>query len=130
MANKSTAAFAIGFVLIGGACFALGVREGSRAGFHDTAIKIDSVQAMLVFNHLEDERHWEYLLTSGCFPQATKAIDVAKDKDEELLAGFTKKYPDKEIVKYIRDRSPALIAELTTFKSRYGNSWTEEACGH
>ena len=107
----------------------LGVREGQRAEFTDAAVKIDSVQAMLAFNRLEDERYWKNLLEKKCFAQAARALDVARDKDTELLAEFLRGKLDRGIVKYINDRDPALIGELRTFKSRYGNSWTEEDCG-
>jgi hypothetical protein len=83
---------------------------------------------MLAFNRLQDERRWKSLPRNGCLRQATKSIDVAQDKDAELLAHFLRGNLDKGIVKYINDRDPALIGELKTFKSKYGSSWSEENC--
>ena len=62
------------------------------------------------------------------FRKLQKRLTWRRTKDTELLAGFMRGKLDKGIVEYI-DRNPALLAELKTFKSKYGNSWTEEACG-
>ncbi|MGH6889657.1 MAG: hypothetical protein ACREHF_10745 [Rhizomicrobium sp.] len=130
MTGRSIIAFAIGCVLAGAACFVLGVRETRKSDFTDLNILNDSTQAMLAFNRVQDERHWEHLLKNNCIRQAAKAIDVAQDKDAELLARLLRGQIDKDVLIYIQKRDPAVIGELKTFKSKYGNSWYEEECGH
>ena len=132
--NSRTIKWILGCLLIGVASFFVGDSFGQRAMLRafspEYARQYNGVQAVLAFNRLGDERHWEYLLENGCIAQAKKAIDVAQDKDTELLAEFYRGSLDQSTLKYIRDRDPTLESRLKTFKSKYGNSWTEDACKH
>jgi hypothetical protein len=108
--------------------FAIGDSVGQRAMLKGMNVQLDSTQASLAFNRLLDERHWNDLLAKGCVAQAKQALDVAIDKDTELLAGFFKDGLDVAAMKYISDRDPALVEQLKTFKSKYGQSWSEDEC--
>lgn len=102
---------------------------GQRSMLGAMSLQLTSVQADLAFNRLIDERHWKTLLANGCEAQATKAIDVSEDQDMELLAEFfLKGKVDAAAIKYVTDRDPTLIAQLKSFKSKYGQGWSEEEC--
>jgi hypothetical protein len=125
---KSTAPWILAFILIGALSFGLGVVEGRRAGLSVVRVNVDSVQAMLAFNRLSDERHWEDLLANGCVDQAKKALDVAQDQDTKLLSEFMDGKIDQSTIKYINDRDGKLLGQLKYFRSKYGNSWDEDPC--
>jgi hypothetical protein len=110
------------------AAFAIGKSLGQRSMLAAMNVQLDSVQATLAFNRLLDERQLKSLLARGCIEQVAKAIDVAEDKDMELLAGFFNGKIDASAKKYVLDRDPNLVNELKTFKSKYGRSWSEMEC--
>jgi putative effector of murein hydrolase len=108
--------------------FAIGESMGQRSMLAGINAQLDSVQASLIFNRLLDARKLKSLLAKGCIEQAAQAVDVAEDKDMELLAGFVNGKLDASTTKYISDRNPNLLDELKTFKSKYGRSWSETEC--
>lgn len=110
------------------AAFAIGDSIGQRSMLSATSMQLDNIQTTLAFNRLIDERQLKSLMARGCIEQAAKAIDVAEDKDMELLAGFVNGKISPWAIKYISDRDPTLVNELKTFKSKYGRSWSEMEC--
>jgi hypothetical protein len=91
--------------------------------------ELDSVQASLAFNRILDERRWLEMLAKGCTTPVAKALDVALDKEMELLAGYVANARlDADAIRYISERDPTLLAEVKSFKSKYGRSWSEESC--
>lgn len=108
--------------------FLLGSSTGQRAMLRIFSVRYDGIQAMLAFNRLDDERHWEALLKNGCTAQAMKSLAIAQDQDLELLAGFYKGQLDQDTLNYIQARDPTLLPRLKTFHSKYGNEWTEGPC--
>ena len=118
----------IGCVVTAAIAFAIGDSVGQRTMLKGINVQLDSVQASLALNRLLDERHWKELLAKGCDAQAARALDVAEDKDMELLAGFLKGKLDADTIKYVSDRDPGLVEQLKTFHSKYGRSWSEGEC--
>jgi hypothetical protein len=118
----------VGCVVAAAIAFVVGDSVGQRTMLKGMRVQLDGTQASLAFNRLLDERHWKELLEKGCVAQAAKALDVAEDKDMELLAGFIRGKLDDAAIKYISDRDPGLIEQLKLFKSKYGSTWSEEAC--
>jgi hypothetical protein len=125
---RSAAPWILALILIGALSFGLGFLDGRRAGFSAVGVNVDSVQAMLAFNRLLDERHWGSLLANGCVSQAKKALDVAQDQDTELLSELVQRKVDQRTLKYIGDRDSSLLAQLKYFRSKYGSSWDEAPC--
>ena len=101
---------------------------GQRSMLKGMSVQLDSVQTKLAFNRLLDERHWKDLLAKGCATQAAKALDVAEDKDMELLAEFFNGKLDASAIKYVTDRDTTLAEQLKSYKSKYGRSWSEAEC--
>jgi len=108
--------------------FSVGERLEQRRMLARDNQALAGVQADLAFNRLLDERHWAELVKKGCTDQIAKSLDVAQDKDKELIAGYINEGLDASAIHYIAIRDPNLIEELKSFKSEYGSSWSEEAC--
>ena len=81
--------------------FAIGESMGQRSMLKGMSVQLDSVQTKLAFNRLLDERHWKDVLAKGCATQAAKALDVAEDKDMELLAEFFNGKLDASAIKCV-----------------------------
>src|SRR5579872_3245663 len=103
LANSRVIKWILGCVLVAVISFLIGSSLGQRAMLGRLNQQLDSVQASLAFNRLLDERHWGDLLSKGCVAQVEKAVDVAADKDMELLAGFIDGKVDAATIKYISD---------------------------
>lgn len=99
--------------------------NNQMAGF---GVELDKTQAMLAFNHMGRYRELESDLARGCYSEALEKAKVSKDQELSLLAAFFKEHPDTSINQYVSDRDPALVEQLKTFKSSYGNSWKEPQC--
>ena len=109
--------------------FLVGDSVGQRSMLSVMRTQLDSIQGVMAFNRLLDERKLQMLLARGCVTQSSYVVDVAQDKDMELLSGFFMHGQlDAPAIKYIADRDPKLLGELKTFKSKYGNSWAEPEC--
>jgi len=126
--NKSVVKWLTACVVLIAVAFAVGESMGQRKMLAAMNVQLDSAQASLAFNRLVDERAWKSLLSRGCITQATKALDIAEDKDMELLAGLFNGKVDAAAIKYVADRDPLLVGQLKTFKSKYGSSWSEDEC--
>ena len=92
-------------------------------------VELDKTQAMLAFNHMARYRELESDLTKGCYSEALEKAKISKDQELSLLASLFKEHPDTSFSQYVSDRDPALVEQLKTFKSAYGNSWKEPQCG-
>jgi len=108
--------------------FVVGESMGQRKMLSVMSVQLASVQTSLAFNRLANEREWTTLLARGCNAQAAKALDIAEDKDMELLAGLFNEKPDAAAIKYVSDRDPLLIGQLKAFKSKYGSRWSVDEC--
>ena len=108
--------------------FVVGESMGQRKMLSVMSVQLASVQTSLAFNRLANEREWTTLLARGCNAQAAKALDIAEDKDMELLAGLFNEKPDAAAIKYVSDRDPLLLGQLKAFKSKYGSSWSVDEC--
>ena len=126
--NGKTVWWIIGCCLAAVISFAVGVRVGQRSMLKGLNVQLDSVQAELAFNRLHDERHWKELLSKGCIAQAVRSLDGIEDEDLGLLAGFVHGRIDKDALEYISNGNPGFIKQLNTFKSKYGNEWSEGKC--
>lgn len=114
----------ISLVLVAGlaANFAL---KGQWKAF---GFELDKTQAELSFNHMVRYRELESDLSKGCYSIALEKAKISKDRELVLLASFLKDHPNTSLSQYISDRDPALIEQLRTFKSAYGNTWKEQQC--
>jgi hypothetical protein len=122
-------AVAAGIVVV--AAFLVGESLGQRSMLAVASVELDSIQATLAFNRLLGERRVASLLAKGCVVQAANVIDIARDKDMELLSNYLSEGRlDRSAIKYISDRDPGVLGELTTFKSKYGRAWTEMECNN
>jgi hypothetical protein len=115
-------------LLIAYLSFGLGLRAGQRVDEQDTKVAKNSVQALLAFNRVQDVRRWEGLLTRGCTRQAIRALDIAQDKETELVAEFFRGKIEPSVAKYIKNRDSGFLEKLKSFKSKYGDRWYEEEC--
>ena len=117
------------YVMVIVVVFLIGSSVGQRSMIKMMSVELNSVQGMLAFNRLLDERKQQLLLNRGCITQASYAVDIAQDKDMELLSEFfTRGQLDERSLKYIALRDPKLLSELKNFKSKYGNTWVEPEC--
>lgn len=110
------------------AAFAIGESVGQRRMLSVANSQLTGVQAMLAFNRLLDDRELKSLLASGCVAQAVLSVDIANDKDMQILADFFKGPLDPDARSYVMARDPKLIGELATFKSKYGQKWSIGGC--
>lgn len=108
--------------------FAIGDSVGQRTMLSVVKPQLNGVQAMLAFNRLLDDRQLQSLLARGCVTQAALTVDIAKDKDMEILAEFFKGPLDPAARSYVIARDPKLIGELAAFKSKYGRKWMVGKC--
>ena len=111
-------------LLIAAGSFVLGARSQRK----QLAAGLDAVQAMLWFNHLLTFRKLEADLSKGCSAVALERTRMSIDQEMDLLSDFHKEHPNSWANKYISDRDPTLLAQLETFKRRYGESWKEPEC--
>ena len=87
-----------------------------------------SVQAMLAYNRIDEERRLARLIAKGCISQAAEEIDFSNDKDMEMLSHYLQKRITAQAQKYISDRDPELLGQLRSSKNKYGNVRAEKAC--
>jgi hypothetical protein len=109
------------------AAFALGAVTQYRQN-QQINIEMASGQAMLWFNHLLRFRELESDLTKGCSTEALEKVKITIAEEMRLLSSFYKEHNNTWVNKYIADRDSTLLAQLDTYKSPYGNSWTEPQC--
>ena len=57
-----------------------------------------------------------------------KKTRISIDQEMTLLSSFYQENRTTWLNKYISDRDPTLLKQLETYKSKYGNSWTEPQC--
>jgi hypothetical protein len=107
--------------------FALGAMSQHRRN-EQINVDLAAGQAMLWFNHLLRFRELESDLTKGCSAEALEKVKISIAEEMRLLSSFYHEHNNTWLNKYISDRDPKLLAQLATFKSPYGNSWTEPQC--
>jgi hypothetical protein len=103
--------------------FAIGTSVGERTMLSVSNVQLEGVQAMLNFNHLDEERRLQSLLAKGCVDASSKEVDIQINLDKEVIADLLRRATDSDAIKYISDRDPKLIDELKSFKNKYGKSW-------
>jgi hypothetical protein len=108
--------------------FAIGVSVGERTMRSVANAQLTGVQAMLDFNHLDEERGLQSLLAKGCLDASSKEVDIQINLDKEVIADLLKGTIDPDAIKYINARDPKLIDELKSFKNKYGRSWPTPDC--
>ena len=122
------------YVLIFGWLMSLVLAAGLAANFamkgqwKAFGFELDKTQAELSFNHMDRYRELESDLSKGCYSIALEKARISKDQELKLLASFLKDHPNTSVSKYDSDRDPALIEQLKTFKSAYGNTWAWPRC--
>ena len=108
--------------------FAVGMHVGQKSMLPGMEIQLDSTQAMLAYNQLDDDRKVQLLLSKGCVTQAQSRLDFYEDRETRLLSEFFKGKLNSWAIMYITDRDPQLVTSLGTFKSKYGSRWDEPDC--
>lgn len=116
------------FIMVIIASFAIGLSVGKRKAVTQAKVVVDSVQADLLFNRILIERKMQLMLSKGCVTETKSELIINEDQDTKLLADLFKGELTLDARKYIYDRDPVLANALSTFKSKYGNSWKEMAC--
>jgi hypothetical protein len=91
-------------------------------------VALYETQAMLWFNHLLEFRDIETYLSKGCTDAGLEKTRQSIDEEMHLLADFHKDNGNSSLNKYISDRDPELLAQLETFKSKYGNNKKVPEC--
>jgi hypothetical protein len=120
-------------ILATGAALVLGFLAGTiserRISFGWHRVQLNNVQAMLAFNHLQGDRELKTFLAKGCISPAIELVDIAEDKETELIAGFyVSRQIDGSTLKYMSSRDPEIVEKLKAFKSKYGSSWRNPEC--
>jgi hypothetical protein len=126
--RMKTTLMAIGFMVAAVTAFVIGLGVGDRKAMTEARVVVDSVQENLVFNRILDERKMLSMLSKECITETQSALSINLDQDTKLLAEFFKGKLTPDARKYVSDRDPELVSALVTFKSKYGNSWTEMEC--
>jgi hypothetical protein len=124
MLFKTRLVWIISVLIALGAGWALGRHSMRVAATQD----LRSIQAILAYNRIDEERRLARLIARGCISQAAEEIDFSSDKDQELLAHYLQEGVTAHAEKYISDRDPQLLGQLRSFKSKYGNVRAEKAC--
>ena len=106
----------------------IGANIGERKAMTHASIGVNDIQADLLFNRVLDERKMQSMLSKGCVSEATLELDINEDQDMKLLAKFFSGELTTQARRYISDRDPGLAKTLTTFESKYGDSWVEVSC--
>jgi hypothetical protein len=117
-------------ILIAFISFAIGESLGQRTMLKQASIQLDGVQAMLLFDRIGKERKIKSLLERGCLTAATSTLDHDENVDMNLLAEFVRGRLDQPSITYIANRDSNILNELKTFKSKYGNTWSEPTCNN
>jgi hypothetical protein len=119
-------------ILVLAASVLIALGAGWTLGRHSVRVAVPqdlrSIQAMLAFNRIDEERRLARLIERGCISQAKEEIDFSNDKDLELLSHYAQEGITAHAEKYISDRDPRLLGELRSYKSKYGNVRAEKAC--
>ena len=103
-------------------------RFGVMTEHNKTNSQLAAVQAMLAFNHSLRYQELESDLSRGCVNEALEKSKISRDLELKLVSSFMAEYPSTSLNKYISDRDPSLLEKLISFKSAYGDSWTEPTC--
>ncbi|HEY1707239.1 MAG TPA: hypothetical protein VGG10_03170 [Rhizomicrobium sp.] len=117
----------VGCLICGILLFVAGDSVGERTAYRKFAVGLSSVQAMLAFNRLEDERNWRSLLAKNCLSQLATELDANQNEEMMELAQFEDRI-DAGTIKYIDARAPGLRSQLRTFKNKNSNGWSEAQC--
>jgi hypothetical protein len=108
-----------------------GYLAGARhRGYSATQVdfNLGEVQTTLQFNHLLEYRKLQRLLRAGCSDGALTELTQDLNMQMGLIADLHKQYASSWADKYMLERDPAIINELTTFKSAYDGTWPAPVC--
>ncbi|MGH8213558.1 MAG: hypothetical protein ACREPP_10070 [Rhodanobacteraceae bacterium] len=119
---------AVGFLLTAVIALVIGIRLGARSQFRQSAKELDSVQAMMAFNRISDERNMQHLLSKGCIDQAKQWVDFYYDVNMRILADKYRIGITPDVTDYINKRDPDILNSLSEFKSKFRSSWVQKAC--
>ena len=108
--------------------FVIGLSVGQRSMLRRSDIELESVQAMLLFNKIDDERFLGELLRKGCNETASEHVKFLVDVDMQLMHRFVVGGKMGAASAYIQTRNPEILKEAATYSPRFPNPWAEKTC--
>src|SRR5579859_937521 len=108
--------------------FAVGLSMGQRAMLSSSEVALENIQAKLLFNRIEDERHLGDLLNRKCMTAASDFVNYINDSDMQLMHKFVVDGKVRDAFSYINIRNPEILKEAMVYSSRFPNPWKETAC--
>ena len=117
-----------GDVVCTGIGYWIGMDHSMKFLSRQLVIELNSNQAMLEYDRIQDARKINLLLSRGCVSEALAKTDITVDMNTTLLADQFKGKLNPSVSKYISDSDPDLLRSLNGFKSKYGGSWPEKEC--
>ena len=115
-------------VVVGLASYRLGLRAGADQAKESFGSVLASVQADLGLSKLQRLRVLEADLARGCSKEALAKLRFDIDSQLYVLSSLYRDHKDTWVVEELAKRDPTIPAQLKSFKSQFGNSWTEPKC--
>jgi hypothetical protein len=110
------------------ASYRLGLRAGAAQAKESFGSVLASVQADLGLSKLQRLRALEDDLARGCSKEALAKLRFDIDSQLYVLSSLYRDHKGTWVVEELVKRDPAIRAQLESFKSQFGNSWTEPKC--
>ncbi len=124
MKNLRIVILVLGFII----CIASAYRFGIEVTEDAWAQSLESVQAMLAFNHLKQFQEISECITNGKVEAAHQRIKMAIITEKELVSGYLKSHESGQAVDYIERRYKGNISNLREYQSNRGVSYTVPSC--
>ncbi|MEJ8840464.1 hypothetical protein [Ramlibacter sp. AN1133] len=115
-------------VAVGLASYRLGLRAGAVQAKESFGSVLASVQADLGLSQLQRLRVLEADLARGCSKEALAKLRFDIDSQLYVLSSLYRGHRGTWVIEELAKRDPTLPAQLESFKSQFGNSWTEPKC--
>ena len=126
--SLAIASVAAAVVLAGLASYRLGLRAGAAQAKESFGPVLASVQADLGLSKLQRLRVLEADLARGCLKEALAKLRFDIDSQLYVLSSLYRDHRDTWVIAELAKRDPTIPAQLESFKSEFGNSWTEPKC--
>lgn len=128
--NRSLAIAAVtaAVIVVGLASYRLGLRAGAAQAKESFGSVLASVQADLGLSKLQRLRVLEADLARGCSKEALAKLRYDIDLQLYVLSSLYRDHKGTWVVEELGKRDPNVTAQLESFKSQFGNSWTEPKC--
>jgi hypothetical protein len=109
--------------------FSISLDVGRRTMLISAELSLQDIQADLLFNRIEDERHLAGLKKKGCEEAASDFAYHVADDDMWLMHSFVVGGKiDSHELSSIKARDPEVLKEATEYPPGFRNGWEEKAC--